>query len=104
MKNRRIAHGLTMIYKILNGLAPNYLRDSFTLTSEIHNINTRRASSSIFISKTITSKLQRKSYTSYMAKIYNNIPEYIKLSVSVNSFKIKFKKFIESGKMVLPNN
>ena len=26
MKNRRIKHGLTMIYKILNGLAPHYWR------------------------------------------------------------------------------
>ena len=47
MKNRRIMHGLTIIYKILNGLAPNYLCDSFTLTSEIQNVNTRTAHNSI---------------------------------------------------------
>ena len=104
MKNRRIAHGLTMIYKILHGLAPNYLSDSFTLSSEIHNINTRRANTDIYINKSIKSKLHRKAYTCYMAKIYNSIPEYIKLSVSVNSFKLKLKEHILSGKMVLPNN
>ena len=69
-----------IIYKILNGLAPNYLRDSysFTLTSEIHNVNTRNANNSIWISKASTSKLHRKSYTFYMAKIYNGLPENIK--------------------------
>ena len=105
MKNRRIAHGLTTIYKILNGLAPYYLSDSFTLTSEIHNVNTRNAAkTSIWISKKITSKLHRKSYTCYMAKIYNDLPENIQKSVSVNSFKLAVKGFIRSGKLILPNN
>lgn len=105
MKQRRIKHGLTMIYKILNGLAPYYLSDSFTLTSEIHNVNTRNAAkSSIWISKGSTSKLHRKSYTCYMAKIFNNLPENIQKSVSVNSFKQAIKVYILSGKLVLPNN
>ena len=42
MGSRRLKHGLTLIYKILHGLAPNYLRDSFTLVNEVHNVNTRR--------------------------------------------------------------
>ena len=104
MKNRRITHGLTMIFKILNGLAPYYLSDSFTLTSEIHNVNTRNAAkNSIWISKGSKSKLHRKSYTFYMAKIYNDLPENIQKSVSVNSFKLTLKKYILSGKLVLPN-
>ena len=103
MKNRRIMHGLTMIYKILNGLAPNYLSDSFTLTSEIHDVNTRRAKNSIWINKSITSKLHRKSYTFYMAKIYNDLPENIQKSVSVNAFKQAIKSYILSGKLVLPS-
>ena len=102
MKYRRVQHGLTMIYKILNGLAPNYLRDTFTLTSEIHNVNTRGANNSIWINKNITSKLHRKSYTFYMAKIYNSIPENIQKSQSVNSFKQAIKRYIQSEKLVLP--
>ena len=103
MKNRRIMHGLTIIYKILNGLAPNYLRDSFTLTSEIHNVNTRTAQNSTYINEGSTSKLHRKSYTFYMAKIYNGLPENIKKSVSVNAFKNAIRKFIMEEKLVIPN-
>lgn len=103
MKNRRIKHGLTMIYKILNGLAPNYLSDAFTLTNQIHNVNTRRVNNSIWINKSITSKIHRKAYTFYMSKIYNNLPENIKQSVSVNSFKHAIKSYIQSGMMVLPS-
>ena len=87
MNSRRLKHGLTLIYKILHNLAPNYLHDTFTLVNEIHNVNTRHSNSNIWIPKTITSKIHRNAYTFEMAKIYNQIPENIKNSISVNSFK-----------------
>ena len=51
MNQRRLKHGLTLIYKILHGLAPNYLRDTFTLVSEIHSVNTRTSNNNIWIKK-----------------------------------------------------
>ena len=53
MNQRRLKHGLTLIYKILHGLAPNYLRDTFTLVSEIHSVNTRTSNNNIWIKKKI---------------------------------------------------
>ena len=103
MKQRRVQHGLTMIYKILNGHAPHYLSDTFTLTNEIHNVNTRRAHSTIWINKQAKSKLHRKSYSFYMAKIYNTLPENLQNAVSTDSFKKSLKRFILCGKLVLPN-
>ena len=102
MNSRRIKHGLTMIYKILHGFAPNYLRDTFTLIHEIHNVNTRRCNNSIYINKTISSRIHRKAYTFYMAKIYNEIPENIRNSISVNSFKCSINKYLQKDKLVLP--
>ena len=72
MKQRRVQHGLTMIYKILHDHAPNYLSDTFSLTSEIHDRNTRSANS-IWLNKNATSKLHRKYSSFYMAKIYNTL-------------------------------
>ena len=103
MKQRRVQHGLTMIYKILHDHAPNYLSDTFSLTSEIHNRNTRSANS-IYLNKNATSKLHRKSYSFYMAKIYNTLPEDLQNSISINVFKFSLKKYILSGKLVLPEN
>ena len=103
MKQRRVQHGLTMIYKILNGKAPQYLSDNFTLTCEIHNVNTRRAQNTIWINKNAQSKLHRKSYSVYMAKVFNDLPENIQKSVSVNSFKHALKCYILSGKLILPD-
>ena len=39
-----------------------------------------------------------------MAKIYNDLPENIQKCVSVDSFKQALKKYILTGKLVLPNN
>ena len=71
MNLRRLKHGLTLIYKILHGLAPNYLCDTFTLVNQIHHVNTRRSNNDICINKGATSKLHRKSYTFEMATVYN---------------------------------
>ena len=78
MKNRRIIHGLTIIYKILNGLAPNYLRDSFTLTSEIHNVNTRNANNSIWISK--ARRIHIKTVNSKLTTFFNRSTVWFGLS------------------------
>ena len=99
MKKKTIKNGLTMIYKILNGLAPNYLADSITLTSDVHNINTRRRNNSIWIDKSIISKIHRKSFYFFMANIFNDIPENIKQSKSVNIFKKAIYKHIFEGNL-----
>ena len=95
MENRRIKQGLTLIYKILHGLAPDYLCDMFSLVSEIHNVNTRSAVSSIWIDKNITSQIHLKAFTVEMAKIYNSIPEDLKNCKNVVSFKNKIHMYLK---------
>ena len=71
MKHRTIKHGLTLIYKIIHGFAPNYLRDmdSFTLIIEMHIILTRNSKNNLYLNKNITSKIHRKAFTFYMESI-----------------------------------
>ena len=103
MRQRAIKQGLTLIYKIINGLAPCYLQDSFTMVNEIHNVNTRnRSNCNIYINKQIKTKLHRNSYTCYFAKVFNLLPENIKVSVSVNSFKSSIHKHMLNEQLVLP--
>ena len=40
-------HTVTMVYKCLNDLAPQYLSDLFTQTDQVHNYNTRHSDSFI---------------------------------------------------------
>ena len=101
MENRRIKQGLTLIYKILHGLAPDYLCDMFSLVSEIHNVNTRSAISSIWINKSITSQIHLKAFTVEMAKIYNSIPEDLKKCNNVFSFKNKIHVYLKKQSFFL---
>ena len=48
MENRRDLHSFTIMYKILNNLAPNYLADMFTLQNEVHSANTRDSRKNLF--------------------------------------------------------
>ena len=102
MDSRRLKHGLTLIYKIVHDLALNYLRDAFSLVSEIHTRNTRSSNSNIWIKNSIKSKLHRNSYSFHMVKIYNSLPEDIKNSVSVNSFKTRIGKLLHENLLAYP--
>ena len=98
MKQRRELHSLTMMYKILNGLAPNYLQDLFTYQNEIHKLNTRGSKDNqIWIDKNIKSKIHRDSFRYYTACQYNALPRNIRDSKSVNSFKTNLTKLLKNS-------
>ena len=102
MNQRRVKHGLTLIYKILHGLAPNYLADSFCLVNEIHSVNTRSSrNNDIWINKYASSKVHQNSYSVAMSKIYNRIPEEIKKCTSVNSFKKRIGELLLNNGLVI---
>ena len=90
-------HSLTMMYKILHGLAPNYLADLFSYQKEIHNFNTRGSQNdNIWIDKSITSKIHRNSFKYHTACQYNKLPSSICECKSVNSFKVNLTKLLKS--------
>ena len=98
MKQRRDLHCFTMMYKILHGLAPNYLQDMFTLQNEVHNVNTRGSQNDqIWIDKSIKSKIHRSSFRFYAPCNYNALPSYIRNCKSVNSFKTNLIKFLKNS-------
>ena len=97
MKQRRELHSLTMMYKILHGLAPNYLQDLFTYQKDIHNLNTRGSQNdNIWIDKSIKSKIHRDSFKYHTACQYNELPKNIRDCKSVNSFKLNLTKLLKS--------
>ena len=98
MKQRRDLHCFTMMYKILHGLAPNYLQDMFTLQNEVHNVNTRGSQNDqIWIDKGIKSKIHRSSFRFYAPCSYNALPSNIRNCKSVNSFKTNLIKFLKNS-------
>ena len=91
MEDRRILHGLTMMRKIKNRLAPSYLSDRITLHENLHSYNTRNRNN-IVINKNNTT-LRQKSFFPFFAKLYNDItkdPKY--LNKSLKTFQLYIKK------------
>ena len=105
MSERRTIHGLTFMFKIANGFAPNYLSDLITFTNEIHRVNTRSSRRNcIWISKDIKTKSRRNALIFCMSNLYNKLPEDIITSASVNMFKDKLNKYICENKLALPDH
>ena len=104
MKQRRMLHSLTIMFKILTDRAPEYLRDSITLIDEMQALNTRgqTETNNIWIGKDIRSKIRRNSFIFYTSRLYNEIPENIRKCKSVPSFKLKLTEFLTKYALV-PN-
>ena len=86
MKERRILNGLSLLFKTLSGIGPDYLKDMFTLVSEISERNTRTYPGNIWLPNEHISAIHLKSFRFLIPQIWNNLPEDIKRSKSLNIF------------------
>ena len=91
MNERRTLNGLSLLFKMLKGNAPEYLKDLLTLTSEISEIPTRTYPKNIWIPNHHISSIHRKSFRYEIPRIWNILPENIKNCNTVNTFKKHIK-------------
>ncbi len=82
----------TMRFKCRNGLAPPYLIDSFNANTFNHSYS-KRNSSKLRIPKAKTEYYHR-SFLISGCNPWNNLPDYIRKSVSLNSFKFTMFKYL----------
>ena len=89
--NGRVHYILTLVYKSLNGLAPEYINSMFSLKT--HSINLRTSgTNSLFIPRvnTITCGLHTLSY--YGSKLWNCVPNATSRSLlTVAAFKLAIR-------------
>ena len=99
MNQRREIHCMTMMYKILHGLAPNYLQDMFSYQHEIQTggVTTRGSrDNQLWIDKSIKSKIHRDSFKYYVPCQYNKLPAKIRDCKTVNSFRTNLVKYLKT--------
>lgn len=87
-------HTMIFIYKIVNDLLPNYLRDQITFVSEIHQYSTRQAHN-IYVDTTTKTSSMNSLFHSGLIQ-FNILNSDIKNSTSVAMFKIKLQKYLRS--------
>ena len=93
MKNRRLLHGLTLMFKIINKLAPKYLSKRISTHNLIHTHLTRNRQN--IDPPFARSKIRSMSYFIYISKQFNLLGNNINVNnISVHTFKLKCKKFL----------
>ena len=80
---------LLHVFKIRNGLAPDYLSKRFTLVENTHEHNTRGCERNFSISTDISGSLTTFSYTA--ATLWNSLPNCFKELTSLKIFRKRLR-------------
>ena len=83
---------LNLVHNIINGNAQNYFFESFNLTGDQHNINTRSRTSSLQVPYVKSFGKTSFQYTGILA--WNEFNCDIQGAISKSSFKYLVKKFL----------
>lgn len=95
MEDRRILHSLTLIHKINENKAPDYLCKRILHNTDYHKYNTRYKNN-IVTQRCWTSKRQ-KSFFPHFTKIYNDLSKEIGFKdITIETFKKRVKKYLKS--------
>ncbi len=94
LQYRRDFHKFVMVYKCRNGLAPQYLCDIFNSNHDIHNLNTRNASLRVTKHAKARTAYYHGSYALSGQRLWNDLPNNIKLCTSLSSFKNALYKYL----------
>ena len=93
MKNRRLLHGLTLMFKIKNNLAPIYLCNRIKSHNETHHHFTRNRQN--IDPPFARSKIRSMSYFIYMSKQFNLVTKkFNTINISVHTFKLRCRKYL----------
>ena len=89
---RRKKQKALMMFKTMNGLAPDYLQSLFSQRHSVYNL--RDSEGKLTLPKPNTNYLKR-SFSYSGAMLWNNLPKCLKNAVSVNNFKQIIKKIAD---------
>lgn len=93
MEERRLLHGLTLMYKIEKKLAPTYLLERITKHLNNHNYNTRFRHN-IVIERCSTTK-RKNAFFSKFSKMYNELSKILNFKdIAILTFKKRIKKYL----------
>jgi hypothetical protein len=79
-----------MMYKVLNNLAPEYLKDLFRETNQVHDHDLRNSDLNLLPPKQ-KSNLLKKSFSYSGTVIWNSLPRHVRLANSLTEFKRSLK-------------
>ena len=92
----RVEHKmLTLVYKCLHDKAPDYLKNLLTVIGDSErSMRSNSQYMRLLIPKTTKKTFAARSFSVKGAELWNNLPNSVKISSSVNDFKAKLKTFL----------
>ena len=85
------------MFKTLHGHAPDYLRTSFTFTSEIHARLLRSSTPFQLYTPKPNLEIYRNTFIFSGSSIWNSLPSYIQNSTSVQHFKSQYLRWMNQS-------
>ena len=86
---------LTLVYKCLHDKAPDYLKNLLTVIGDSErSMRSNSQYMRLLIPKTTKKTFAARSFSVKGAELWNNLPNSVKISSSVNDFKAKLKMFL----------
>ena len=92
LNSQRQMHRAIMVYKSLNGLAPQYLRDKFVDRNNISNYYLRDAVNKLAIPLPHTN-FMKNSFSYSGAVLWNNLPAEMRQADSLRTFRLDCKNY-----------
>ena len=90
--SRKVYLTSVLIYKCLNGLAPNYLCDAFTSCGDVHNYCTRGPNRRNLYVPQPNLECFKRSFIYVGPNVWNDIPDSIRNLKIMQSFKKRMKE------------
>ncbi|KAI5751709.1 hypothetical protein M8J77_010196 [Diaphorina citri] len=88
LNQRREIHALTLLFKVLNTLKPQYLRDIFGFLSEAGQYQTRSQNTRVLEIPLHRTLAYSNSFHVRTVRLWNDLPVVFRNAISVESFKI----------------
>ena len=85
---------VSVIYRTENGLVPDKVKTWFTKCSSVHSYNTKAAAEGNFVIPKMRTEKGKQAFIVSGAKLWNEIPDSVKSSQSIESFQEKYKKYL----------
>ena len=80
------------MYKCIHGLAPSRLCNNIEMVCERHDVRTRNYNTLNVVPPKPNIECFKKCFMFSAAQVWNKLPDSLKNAVSVNSFKLSYKK------------
>jgi hypothetical protein len=93
LTERRNFRTCALMFKCIHGKVPNYLCDQVIMACDVHSYGTRQANSMNVHVQHAKTEVLKKSLFYNGGRLWNQLPEVVKESENIDTFKKNYKIF-----------